>query len=178
MKIWNRQIPFNIYSEKTNFRNSKQRKKCCGIRCKSIRRKMKEWYTSFMKDEAKVIIPANIGNPPETHEKEAAWIIARHYNCVVKFLKPIIGYKVKTADFVFRGVIWEHKCPISKSRRRCVSGQLDRAKEQSRCIVFDARKTELNDNLLINQLDKELGKRHSIRKLIFITKNSEIIELK
>lgn len=128
--------------------------------------------------ETKVIIPPNLDNPPELHEIEAAWIIARHYNCTVKFLKPIIGYKVKTADFVFKGVLWEHKCPISKSRRRCVSGQLDRASEQSRCIIFDARRTELEDEFLRKQLHKELDKRHSIRKLIFITKASEIIELK
>ena len=128
--------------------------------------------------KAKVIIPPNLDNLPEPHEIEAAWIIARHYNCVVKFLKPMIGYKVKTADFVIQGVLWEHKCPISKSRRRCVSGQLDRASEQAHCIIFDARRTELDDEFLRKQLYKELDKRHSIRKLIFITKTSEIIELK
>ena len=131
-----------------------------------------------MEDEAKVIIPPNLDNPPEPHEIEAAGIIARHYNCIVRFLKPIVGYKIKTADFVIQGVLWEHKSPLSHSRRRCVSGQLDRASEQSRCIIFDARRTKLVDEFLINQLYKELKIRSSIRKLIFITKNSEIIELK
>jgi len=128
--------------------------------------------------EANVIIPADLDNPPEPHEIEAAWIMARHYNCAVKFLKPIIGYKIKTADFVIQGVLWEHKCPISKSHRRCVNVQLDRASQQARCIIFDARRTELNDEFLKKQLYKELSTRHSIRKLVFITKNSEIIELK
>ena len=130
------------------------------------------------KDKAEVIIPPNLDNPPEEHEIEAAWIIARHYNCLVKFLRPIIGYKIKTADFVIRGELWELKSPISESRRRCVAGQLDRAKGQSKNIIFDARRTKLKDDFLQKQVLYELGKRHSIRKLVFITKNSNVIELK
>jgi hypothetical protein len=130
------------------------------------------------KDEASVIIPENLNNPPEEHEREAAWILARHYNTVVKFLRPITGYMVKTADFVMMGVLWELKSPLSNSRRRCVSGQLDRAKEQSKNIVFDARRTKLDDEFLKKQIVTELTKRHSIRRLIFITKNAEIVELK
>ena len=130
------------------------------------------------KEKAEVFIPPNLDNPPEEHEIEAAWIIARHYNCLVKFLKPIIGYKIKTADFVIRGVLWELKSPISKSRRRCVSGQLDRAKGQSKNIIFDARRTKLEDDFLQKQILYELEKRHSIRKMLFITKNSIVIELK
>ena len=128
--------------------------------------------------EAGVIIPSNLDNPPESHEIEAAWIIARHYNCVVKFLKPIIGYKVKTADFVIQGVLWELKSPTSTSRRKCVSRQLANALEQSKSIIFDGRRTKLKDVFLEDQLRAELKKKRSIRKLIFITKNQEIIVLK
>jgi len=128
--------------------------------------------------EARIIIPTNLDNPPESHEIEAAWIIARHYNCVVKFLKPIIGYKVKTADFVIQGVLWELKSPTSTSRRKCVSRQLANALEQSNSIIFDGRRTKLKDVFLEDQLRAELKKKRSIRKLIFITKNQEIIVLK
>jgi hypothetical protein len=131
-----------------------------------------------MKEKADVIIPPNLNNPPEDHEIEAAWIIARHYGCLVRFLKPIIGYKIKTPDFVIRGLLWELKSPISDSRRHCVSGHLDRASEQSRNIIFDARRTKLEDEFLIIQLLSELKKRRSVRKLIFIKKNSEVVELK
>jgi len=139
---------------------------------------MKEWYTSYMKDEAEVIIPPNLENPPESHEIEAAWIIARHFNCVVKFLKPIIGYKIKTADFVFMGELWELEQPSSNSRRRCVGKQLERASKQSHNIIFDARKTKLEDDFLISQLSVELVKRSSVRKLLFISKSSNVIAIR
>ena len=130
------------------------------------------------KEKAEVFIPPNLDNPPEEHEIEAAWIIAKHYDCLVKFLKPIIGYKIKTADFVIQGVLWELKSPTSTSRRKCVSRQLVNALEQSKNIIFDGRRTKLNDEFLQDQLLSEVKKKRSIRKLIFITKNDEIIVLK
>jgi hypothetical protein len=130
------------------------------------------------KEKADIFIPPNLDNPPEDHEIDAAWIIARHYNCLVRFLKPIIGYKVRTADFVIQGVLWELKSPVSASRRRCVTGQFDRAAGQSRSIIFDARRTKLEDNFLKAQLQKELQKRHSIQRLVFISKDKEVVALK
>ena len=130
------------------------------------------------KEKAEVFIPPNLDNPPEKHEIEAAWIIARHYGCFVKFLKPIIGYKIKTADFVIQGVLWELKSPTSTSRRSCVSRQLVNALEQSKNIVFDGRRTKLEDEFLKDQLLAELKRKRSIKRLIFITKNREIIVLK
>jgi len=130
------------------------------------------------KEKAEVFIPPNLDNPPEKHEIEAAWIIARHYDCLVMFLKPIVGYKIKTADFVIQGVLWELKSPTSRSRRKCVSRQLANALEQSKNIVFDGRRTKLEDEFLKDQLLAELKKKRSIRKLVFITKKQEIIVLK
>ena len=131
-----------------------------------------------MKTGKEVIIPPGMIPPPEQHEIEAAWILTQHYNCTVQFLKPSIGYKVKTADFVMLGVLWELKSPTSDSYRRCVSKRLDRAGTQSRSIVFDGRRTSLTDEFLHKELIKELAKRSSIERLIFITKNSEVIALK
>jgi hypothetical protein len=58
-------------------------------------------------DKARVIIPLSLDVPPEEHEIELAWILARHYQVTVEFLKPIKGYQVKTADVVMNGLIWE-----------------------------------------------------------------------
>ena len=62
--------------------------------------------------EAKVIIPPNLDNPPESHEVELAWILARHYGQSIEFLKPIDDYKRTTPDFVMSGkkvleLIWK-----------------------------------------------------------------------
>jgi hypothetical protein len=41
----------------------------------------------------KVIIPNSIKPLPETHEIEVAWILAKHFKCIVEFLQPRLGYK-------------------------------------------------------------------------------------
>jgi hypothetical protein len=54
-----------------------------------------------------VLLPADSPQLPEPHEVEVAWILARHFVTVVELLRPIEGYKVKTADLVMNGLIWE-----------------------------------------------------------------------
>ena len=130
------------------------------------------------KDNAQVIISQDVKPTPEEHEVSAAWILARYYNCAIIFLVRHEGYKIKTADFVMNGQMWELKSPISNSRRRCVSIRLDKAKIQSHNIIFDGRRTKLGDDFLRKQLISELEKRSSIRRLLFITKKSDIIALK
>jgi hypothetical protein len=125
-----------------------------------------------------VIIPAGHPNPPEPHEIEAAWLLARHYQCTVEFLIPIDGFKVKTPDFQMLGLLWELKSPVSDSKRRCVSGQFDRASDQSKNIVFDARRTKLEDEFLLKRIDYELSKRKSVKRVIFISMEKIVIEIK
>jgi len=61
-----------------------------------------------------VIIPAELPVPPEQHEIDTAWVLARHFRAVVEFLRPIEGYKLKTADLVMNGVVWELKSLTGK----------------------------------------------------------------
>ena len=128
------------------------------------------------KVKANVIIPTDLVNPIESHEIEAAWILARHYNVIVEFLKPIDGYKVKTADFVMDGIIWELKSPIGKSKNT-IEYTLRRAGKQSRFLVFDGRRAQLSDEFMVQKIHYELSKRRSIKKVIFINKNQEVLEI-
>jgi hypothetical protein len=61
-----------------------------------------------------VIIPAGHPNPPEQHEIEAAWILARHFRTTVEFLIPIDDYKRKTPDIIMLGIEFEIKSPIGE----------------------------------------------------------------
>ncbi|MDR0852958.1 MAG: hypothetical protein LBN34_01130 [Clostridiales Family XIII bacterium] len=125
---------------------------------------------------ANVIIPTNLDNPLEAHEIEAAWIIAKHYNEVVEFLRPIDGYRVKTADLVMNGVIWEVKSPIGKSKNT-VEYTMRRAGKQSKYLIFDGRRAPLTDGFIEKKIVFELGKRRTIKKVVYIRKNKEVIEL-
>ena len=123
-----------------------------------------------------VIIPTNHPNPPEPHEVDAAFTLARHYRCVVEFLVPIDDYKRKTADIVMFGVEWEIKCPVGKSKYT-IQEQFRRASKQAKNIIIDTRRTKLKDELITKSIFVELRKRPNIKKVILINKNEKVIEI-
>jgi hypothetical protein len=130
------------------------------------------------KSNAQVIVPANLSSPPEPHEKEIAEILSKHYDSTIEFIAPINDYKRKTPDIVMNGVLWEIKSPIGNSKRHTVSYQFDRASKQSKCLIFDGRRTKLPDDFLKKRIVFELNKHKSIKRLVFITKSQKILEIK
>lgn len=129
-----------------------------------------------MKRHVTVIIPRYISPAPETHEREIAWILARHFNCVVEFLEPIDGYKMKTADIVMNGVMWEIKSPQGKSIAYTIQSQFRKGVRQSHALVIDGRRTTLTDSFIERQVVAELRRRSRVKKVIFITKSTKVIE--
>jgi hypothetical protein len=127
--------------------------------------------------EPDVIIPPNHPNPPEKHEVEAAWILARHFNTIVEFLIPIKGYKVKTSDIVLLGLIWEIKSPKGDSKTTVGNQFKAASKQRARHIVFDARRTKLTTNEILIKIKHEKKYRQSIKRVILITKESTVIEI-
>jgi hypothetical protein len=125
---------------------------------------------------ADVIIPPNHPNPPDRHEVEVAWILARCYKAVVSFLIPVDGYEIKTADIVMLGVILEIKSPTGKSQNT-VGSAFRRGSKQARHIVFDARRIQLSLDETLKQVRKEFDLRRQLKRVIFITKSDEIIEI-
>jgi hypothetical protein len=129
-------------------------------------------------DKADVLIPANIEDPPQQHEIDAARILARHYNKVVEFLRPIDGYKIKTPDIVMDGHLYEIKSPVGNSKKHTVKHQFDKATAQHAYgLVFDGRRTKLTEEFIVSAIKRELRSRRRIKKVIFITKSHEVIEI-
>jgi hypothetical protein len=129
-----------------------------------------------MKKKGTVIIPHNHPNPPESHEIEAAQIIADHYSCVIEFIIPIDDYKRKTPDIVMNGVLCEMKSPTGNSKRKTVEKQFERAvKQGAKYLVFDSRRTKLNDEFLIAEIEKELNHQRRIKKVIFVSKKKLVL---
>jgi hypothetical protein len=123
-----------------------------------------------------VILPAGSPVMPEPHEVEVAWILARHYHTVVQFLTPSEGYKMKTADMVMNGVIWEVKSPTGKGRST-VPNQFKRAAKQSSHVVFDARRVRLDESEVLRQVRWNLETRKSLKVVLFITKAGTVVEI-
>jgi len=134
-----------------------------------------------MKDYSNVIIPSDMIVAPEIHEIQVAWILARHNNCIIEFLKPINSYKTKTADFVMNGLIWELtelKSPTGSSKKHTIKRQFFKAKGKRQNLIIDRRRTKLEDGFLLSKISYELKQHRSIRKLLYITKNEKIGEIK
>ena len=126
--------------------------------------------------DIKVIIPSNLDNPPEENEIQIAQIVANHYNARVEFLRPVDDYKRKTPDIMFRGQLWEMKSPMGKSKNT-IGRQMKRALKQSRNIIVDGRRSPLHDKEIEAELRRQSFERHSIRRLIFISKEQVVIEI-
>ena len=129
-----------------------------------------------MKQQVGVNIPGNIHPPPERHEIEVAWILARQYGCVVEFLRPIDGYKTKTADIVMNGVMWEMKSPIGSSKSNTLKSQFKKAARQSRFMIVDGRRTKLEDAFVIKQIQAKISSTTRLKKIIFISKQGKVLE--
>jgi hypothetical protein len=125
-----------------------------------------------------VIIPSDHPNPPEPHEVEVAWILARHFNTVTEFLIPVEGYGVKTPDIVLLGLIWEIKSPEGNSKKHTIKGQFKKAKNKKRHMIIDGRRTKLKDSFIIDKIVFELETHRSVKKLLFVTKTEEVLVIK
>jgi hypothetical protein len=129
------------------------------------------------KSKAQVIIPPNHPNPPESHEVDAAWILARHYDCVVSFIIPINDYGRPSPDILMNGILVEMKSPTGNSLKHTIKEQFDRATEQHVAILMiDSRRTKLKDEYIVGKIKRELQYRRRIKKVILITKFAEVIE--
>jgi len=128
-------------------------------------------------NNGQVIIPNKHPNPPAQNEIDVAYIMSRHYRCVVEFLAPIYDYKRKTADIIMNGVEWEIKCPIGNSKST-IGNQLRWGSKQSKSIVLDTRHTKLTYDDVEKRVLKEVNRKTTIRRIILINKLGKVIELK
>jgi hypothetical protein len=127
--------------------------------------------------KADVIVPPNHPNPPEPHEVDTAWVLARHYDCVVAFVIPVNDYARSSLDVLMRGVLIELKSPIGNSLKHTIKEQFDRASSQHAAVlVLDGRRTKLTDEHIIGKIKNELKYRRRIKKVIFVAKSEEIVE--
>ena len=123
-----------------------------------------------------VIIPAGHPNPPEPHEVEAAYILARHYQETVEFLIPVDDYKRKSADIVMLGVEWEIKCPHGASKST-IGNQFRFASKQSKNIIIDTRRTSLEYESIEKRVLFETKRRPTIKRVVLIDKLEKVIEI-
>lgn len=123
-----------------------------------------------------VVIPTDHPNPPEPHEVDVAYILARHYRTAVEFLVPIDDYKRRSADIVMLAVTWEIKCPTGASKST-IRNQFRRASRQSKNIIIDMRRTKLKSKKIEKEVLFQIKERPYIKKVILIDKSEKVLEI-
>lgn len=119
---------------------------------------------------------SKIDNPPEEHEVRVAKYFAKRRRNIT-FIKPSNIPNIHTPDFRMDGVEWEVKSPKGDSKRT-IENNIRKAMTQSRYIIFDLRRCQVNERMAINQLEEFFKVKGRIKRLLIITKNGELIEKK
>jgi len=122
----------------------------------------------------KTVIP--FGVFPELHELEtAAVFLAQGFD--VEFIVPSRTKGSKTPDVKIDGILWEIKSPTG-SGKKTVEKQLQRAGKQSKNIILDGRRSKLEDDAFKKELHKKFALVRSIKRIIFIKKDDELIDFR
>jgi hypothetical protein len=83
----------------------------------------------------------------------------------------------KTPGISMRGELWEIKSPKT-DKLSAVERNLKKATKQSCNIIFDSqRMSKIHDSTIYDFLQKKLRQQKSIKKLIFINRKREVIDI-
>lgn len=103
----------------------------------------------------------------EEHEKSTLNFLSENgYN--IEVIQPQNTPKMKNADIVIDGVVWEMKCSQGYSERG-IERLFVKAKKQSSRIIIDLRLTKIDKIRAMNRALKEFEKRREIRSLMVIS---------
>lgn len=120
-----------------------------------------------------VIVGSDIIPPPSEKEISVAVLLSNRFKVDVKFIPRS---SIHTADILIDNVEWEIKSPTGNGKRN-IQHQLTRALYQSKNIIFDARYSKIDMNKIVNEVQRQFRMTQSIKRLIIVKKNYEIIEL-
>lgn len=91
----------------------------------------------------------------------------------VYFLTPT---RLHTADIKFRELQWEIKSPKGSSSRT-IENNMRNALKQSRNIIIDLQRIKQPEQNCIREIQRQAKLIHSIKHIIIITKQKQIIQL-
>jgi hypothetical protein len=121
-----------------------------------------------------IIIPA--GLQVWEHELKTAEVLAQR-GYIVEFVAVSTHYKIKSADIVIDGVLYEIKSPVA-SKLSAVERNLKRAYHQSVNIVFDSRRMKyLPDKSIQKELVKQFVLTKNIKSILLVNRKQEVIDI-
>lgn len=124
----------------------------------------------------KITYDLNDPDPPKEHERNAAIIIANHFQSDILFIRKGIG---KTPDLmvVKTHQIWELKSPLGNGKRT-ISNNLRDAAHQSSKVILDLSRCKMNNINAMSRINEFLasGDAH-LNNLLVIDKSGKAIDI-
>ena len=109
------------------------------------------------------------------HEINAILLLLEYFDSDITCVCPGFG---RTPDLRIKNEEWELKSPIGDGANT-IEKILRKAAKQSKNIILDFSRTKMNGNQAMAKTKFYLRtNKHSIKKLLVITKNHKIIDLK
>ena len=108
-------------------------------------------------------------------EREAAWILANHYNTIVRALRPSNNFMEKTADFVIGNDYYELKTPVSP-QVRSIEKHIRIAAKQSENVIIDSRKTKITQKRMVEICNDQLTYIKSLKKIVLIVNKKIVLD--
>ena len=128
-----------------------------------------------MEKRGKIIIQSGANVWP--HEMKTAEVLAAAGH-TVEFIRRSEEEHATSADIIMEGRIWEMKAPTASSSRR-VQRTLRDAVKQSENVIFDSRRMKkMPDKAIERELRKWAPELKGLRRLRFINRRAEIIDIK
>lgn len=129
--------------------------------------------TRKSQQKAQVITPVGMKPKPRDHERDAAEVLAAHFDTTVEFIPTT---RHSSPDFLIDDVQWELKSPQGAGKNN-VQRQLKYASKQSENIIISAKRSKLHINKIKGELAIQFKKTRSIKRLLLIDKTGKVIEI-
>ena len=111
------------------------------------------------------------------HEMDTAKALA-DAGYSVEFVMRSEEQRAKSADALIDGELWEMKAPRS-GKASAVDKNVRKALHQAKCIVFDSRRMKnMPDATVERELRKSVKVLRSVRRLLFVNRNGEVVDIK
>ena len=128
-----------------------------------------------MDNEPRIVIAPDLNVWP--HELETARALAKA-GMRVEFLRRSEEQRVTSADIIIDGIAWEMKAPTG-DKAAVIQRNLHRALHQSPNVVFDSfRMKKLPDKVIERELRKHAQIMKSMKRLMFVNRKREVIDIK
>ena len=123
----------------------------------------------------RIIKPGDVS--PWPHEEATAKVLAL-YGHNVEFIRKSNREREHSADVYVDGVKWEFKSPTAHHTKTILKN-LKEAKWQSKNVVLDSRRMKgVPNEAIVRELKKSIKEVPEIAKLRYVSKSSELIDIK